>query len=398
MLLNAAQTWPQLRPGEIRNNCGGCHAHSQKPTLFAQTTASRSDYPLFDLTEGAALLTDKAGDESDKKWDKADKTGLRFDQAPVKNVEFYRDIKPILDRSCAACHTPKWESTAGNLVLDDDTPTTGSLPYYRSVTVSGTYKRLVMDSQAQFGHKPLISSWRGQPTRYLRPFQSRRSLLVWKIHGRRTDGWSNDDFPTETTPGDPMTLQQRGVPVENTTENLMRADLDFTGDIMPPPEAVTGTYAAPDGTKVKVPPLSDEDRRTIVRWIDLGCPIDLDYDPKAPENRGQGWMGDDLRPTLTLTYPRAGVNETLTRILVGMHDTYTGLDIGSFQAVADFPVDDVPAGENLASRFEPVAPGAWETRLVKPITELPRGQLTVSVKDREGNLTRIERTFQVGER
>src|SRR5262249_14730013 len=27
MLLNMAQTWHQLRPGEVRTNCGGCHAH-----------------------------------------------------------------------------------------------------------------------------------------------------------------------------------------------------------------------------------------------------------------------------------------------------------------------------------------------------------------------------------
>ena len=37
MVLNMAQTWHQLRPGEIRNDCGGCHAHSQKPTLFEKT-------------------------------------------------------------------------------------------------------------------------------------------------------------------------------------------------------------------------------------------------------------------------------------------------------------------------------------------------------------------------
>ena len=34
MVLNMAQTWHQVRPGEIRNNCGGCHAHSQKPTAL----------------------------------------------------------------------------------------------------------------------------------------------------------------------------------------------------------------------------------------------------------------------------------------------------------------------------------------------------------------------------
>jgi hypothetical protein len=106
---------------------------------------------------------------------------------------------------------------------------------------------------------------------------------------------------------------------------------------MPPPEAVAGAYAGPNGQKIKVAPLTDEDRRTLVRWIDLGCPIDLDFDPAKPQARGYGWMLDDQRPTLTLTYPRAGANPTLTRILVGMHDADTGLDINSFQVTADFP-------------------------------------------------------------
>src|SRR5262249_55483819 len=72
-----------------------------------------------------------------------------------------------------------------------------------------TYYSLALDHKAEYGHKPLIASWRGQPTRYLRPFQSRRSLLTWKVYGRRTDGWDNDDFPTETTPGDAKTLRHK---------------------------------------------------------------------------------------------------------------------------------------------------------------------------------------------
>src|SRR5205085_1188853 len=50
MVLNMAQTWHQLRPGEVRNNCGGCHAHSQKPTDFKLTAAARPEYAVFDLT------------------------------------------------------------------------------------------------------------------------------------------------------------------------------------------------------------------------------------------------------------------------------------------------------------------------------------------------------------
>ena len=56
---------------------------------------------------------------------------------------------------------------------------------------------------------------------------------------------------------------------------------------MPPPDAVKGTYKGPGGKLIKVAPLSDEDRLTIVRWIDLGCPIDVDpqYVPADSKSR-----------------------------------------------------------------------------------------------------------------
>ena len=143
-------------------------------------------------------------------------------------------------------------------------------------------------------------------------------------------------------------------------------------------------------------PLSDEDRRTIVRWIDLGCPIDMDYDPKQPDRRGYGWMCDDNRPTLALTYPRAGSNKSLDRILVGMDDYYSGLDADSFKVVTDFEINGIQPEENLAGQFKPKSAGVWELKLAKPITSLPSAVITVSVKDQQGNITRIVRTFSVG--
>ena len=164
---------------------------------------------------------------------------------------------------------------------------------------------------------------------------------------------------------------------------------------MPPPAAVAGTYDGPEGKKIKVAPLTDEDRRTIVRWIDLGCPIDLDFDPAMPQARGHGWLQDDNRPTLTLTYPRAGVNTEVTRILVGMHDYDSGLDMDSFQVFADFRIPGVKDGANLAGKFKSKSPGVWQLTLPQPLTELARGQLTIAVKDRQGNLTRIVRAFSI---
>jgi hypothetical protein len=154
---------------------------------------------------------------------------------------------------------------------------------------------------------------------------------------------------------------------------------------MPPPDAVASG---------KVKPLTDEDRRTLVRWIDLGCPIDLDQDAAKPQATGYGWMLDDQRPTLALTYPKAGANPPLDRILIGTHD-YGGLDADSLEVVADFAADGVAAGENLAAKFDRLDPWVWELKLKTPL-RVERGKLTVSVKDRQGNLTRIERTFSAG--
>src|SRR4029077_12203267 len=188
---------------------------------------------------------------------------------------------------------------------------------------------LAADATGKFGHKPLNRhGWTNlAASRYVRQMQARRSLLVWKTHGRRLDGWNNDDLPFETVPGDPTSLQHKGEPAKDTPQNRELSHVGYTGSEMPPPEAVKSG---------KVAPLSAEDRLTLVRWIDLGCPIDKDFDPKDRQKSGRGWMLDDQRPTLSLTYPQPGVNKSLSRMLVGMHDYGTGLDLDSFTVTANF--------------------------------------------------------------
>jgi hypothetical protein len=379
MVLNMAQTWHQLRPGEIRNDCGGCHAHSQKPTDFKLTAAAKPDYQVWDLVNTTPLVTEKTKDESKRKWDTDEAAGLRFVKGPL-NVEYWRDVKPILQRSCASCHTSKGgKEPAGKLDLDADDE---QIQAEHHGKFPGTYYRLAMDEKAKFGYKPVgWDSW-GYPnaSRYIRKFQSRRSLLIWKIYGKRLDGFSNDDHPSETEPGSGK-LAFHGEQVD-TNKFKSRADLDYVGKAMPMP-----SWA--------IKPLTDEDRRTIVRWIDLGCPIDLDYDPKNPDKAGYGWMLDDQRPTLTMTYPQPGKNVELSRILIGMHDYGSGLNMERFHVEADFPLDGVPAGENLAKKFKPLTQGVWELKLATPITELQAGRLIVSVADKQGNVTKIDRRISV---
>ena len=392
MVLNSAQSWHQLRPGEIRHDCGGCHAHSQQPTLFKDTLAARPDYKVFDLTEKTPLVTSKQLDESRQKWDAKQESGLRHDQG-LKNVEYFRDVRLILERSCVACHTKSSDEPAGNLVLDaDDALVKAQNPAGLGfeLKLPGTYARLAADAQGQWGHKPLHRhGWHELgASRYVRMMQARRSLLIWKVFGRRLDGWNDDDFPHETVPGDPNSIQHRGEPIADSPQVRERAQVAFTGSIMPPPEAVKAG---------KVKPLSDEDRRTLVRWVDLGCPIDLEYDPARPEARS-GWMLDDNRPTLTVTHPRAGANDEVARIVIGMHDYYTGLDLDSFRVSADVALDEIAAGENASAKFTPISPGVWEWKLSSPLAKPTHGRLTVLIKDKQGNESRIERTFSVGSR
>ncbi len=358
MVLNMAQTWHQVRPGESRTNCGGCHAHSQAPTLFADTAAGRPGYRLFDLTAGTPLVTNKQSDQSGRQWDVEDSTGLESRQAAL-DVEYHRDIKPIFQRSCVACHGRERDDPSGGLVLDDES------------LVEGPRWDLGNAGLLPASYNTLAGNYIGV-TRYVRGFQSRRSLLIWKVYGRRLDG-----FPEEP-------VKDR----EHDHKRLLEHP-DFEDDIMPPPKAVKSG---------KVAPLSDEDRRTLVRWVDLGCPIDLAFDPEQPEESGDGWMLDDQRPTLTVTFPRAGANPALSRILIGMHDYGTGLDPASFRVTADFTIDGSEAGEDLAGKFKPKGEGIWELAVDSPVLELPEGRLAVSVQDRQGNLTRIERSFSVTER
>ena len=58
-------------------------------------------------------------------------------------------------------------------------------------------------------------------------------------------------------------------------------------------------------------------------------------------------------------------------------------------------VDGQPAGAELAGRFRVRSQGVWEMRLKTPLRDLEAGTLTVAVKDRQGNVSHIERVFSV---
>jgi hypothetical protein len=343
-----------LRPGEVRNDCGGCHAHNQLPVDFAGTAAAQASYQVADLTTQTPLLTKDA----------AGNTTVKQAGHLMVDVEYYKDIKPILQRSCVQCHSKSGAAAAG-LVLDDTTLVNG---------YDNTYNRLANDSSAQWGIPPVVSNrqWRQtNASRYVRMFQSRRSLLAWKVFGQRLDGWTNAAHPTESTPGNPSTLPSGANPDE--------ADVDYTGAIMPPPNS-------------GFPPLTDDQKMTIARWIDLGAPITAQGDPTY-----KGYFADEIKPTLTVSSPRSGLNAgPLSVIRIGMFDAYSGIDRSSLSVTTNFAVNGNPAGAELAAGFSETDQSVWTLPLTTPVTSTTNGHIVVRVKDNSGNYTTIDRWFSIG--
>jgi hypothetical protein len=64
-------------------------------------------------------------------------------------------------------------------------------------------------------------------------------------------------------------------------------------------------------------------------------------------------------------------------------------------ASEDVVIDGVDAGENLSSRLQKTHAGVWEWKLKRPMAELRDATLTVTVRDRQGNTTRVRRSFSV---
>ena len=212
MVLNMAQTWHQLRPGEIRNDCGGCHAHSQKPTPLREDRRRQAGLRgLRPDQADAAADRPRSNDQSGKKWDVKDETGLRFDEG--------RQERRVLPRRQADPRAqlrrlPHAEGGRSRPATSSSTTTSRSSASSTTGTrapAPTTAWRWTTQAQVrpQAGHRRRLAATRNA-SRYVRMFQSRRSLLIWKIFGQRLDGWTNDDFPTETVPGDPSTLQCEG--------------------------------------------------------------------------------------------------------------------------------------------------------------------------------------------
>jgi Hydrazine synthase alpha subunit middle domain len=339
MVLNMAQTWHQVRPGEARYDCGGCHAHSKEPLDFEDTAAARPDYVVPDLARRTPLLTLGAGNQP----------GLRTVASHQVAVEWFRDVEPILEARCASCHGGA--SPAAGLTLARSAPRVER----DGVAWPAAYFRLVLDTFAEFSAPPPSGEERWyepQLTRFLRGFQARQSLLLWKVWGERLDGRSNEE----------------------------RSD-DL--DLVP-------SSAHPAGTGVTG--MTAEQKLTLARWVDLGAPIDLSGAGAAP----WGFLEDDLRPSLVVrpSVTRARQAGFVDVLEIAAFDVESGAVATSLTVTCNLRLGSFAPGTNLAAGKR-LDPEGSILRLVLPrrVRMTEGAVFTVGVRDGAGHTARIVRAF-----
>ena len=346
MVVNMAQTWHQVRPGEARYDCGGCHAHTKAPLEFDTTVAGQDGFPAVDAGLQTLLL---------KLTELSGTPGTVTVPSPAVTVEYFRDVAPILAAKCAGCHVD--DTTDGQLNLHADASTASC----GGGTWPGTYYRLAVDDNSNptpgcaFG----LGTPAGTPsyfigpqqTRYVRGFQSRESLLIWKVFDARLDGRAN-----ATRDG----------------------DLDFS------PSAAHASL------------LTWDEKATLARWVDLGAPIDTCSWPGHPCGTPTwGWFEDDLRPTLsvspTVSEARAG---PVSSIAVAAYDMESGLKAGTLSLTFDVPVGGQPPGHDFAAGIDPANGETVQVGLPAAVDLSAIGAtLTASIGDQAGHVTRLVRSF-----
>lgn len=252
--LNTDQTWQHLRPGE-QKTCGGCHVHSRPSRIgFGQSFAATDGYAIPRLGEGEVPLL--VGGT-------AAAVNVRRETGYGLQVEFTRDIKPIFDRHCIACHAGSAASAGLDLSRtggpNDELGTTWHC-LVRDRSQSCVPPALRVDTGAGSSRTTFR---RPQLTRYVRALNSRASLLYWKAANQRTD--------RRTDAQDPL-------------------DIDFGADH---PSSI-----------------SNEELGLLSRWIDIGIA------------GGSSELADTQKPTLVLT----AAGSPLSRLRLGSVDLGRGID------------------------------------------------------------------------
>lgn len=341
LTLFTEHTWRHVRPGETLASCGGCHAHSLEPIPFQGKRADGVNYMPWRIVDETPIVLDSPSGPLTQTV----ATG-------VLAFEFRRDVLPALETNCTSCHTsaasappPDVNGVPPKLAMFDSALT--GLEYQVRA-----YQSLARDATGAFAHGTTIPAGQSvyhfpQASRYVRAIQARASLLTWKIYGERLDGRTNADLPV---PGE-----------------LAGEDVDYDAGTCPAPTL-----------------LSAAEKGVITRWIDMGCPIDLD----RPKLR---YTQDSLPPLATLRlFNRNGAVE----VRLGAVDLESGIDFA--QTEVTLRINNGPTLSLTSSDFVFDAGLGVGTSLTSMdaslVTSLQALAVTGTVRDLAGNREIVRQT------
>lgn len=158
MRLVDVRSWHSLKPGETRNNCGGCHNHKEGEAIpFAGTVASTQP-PLDMVTQTQTVTYDG----------NCNPVVVSSGAATERMPEWFADIWPKLTTHCGTCHTGTGTGTA--------------VFSYNPLNEESAYDELRNKNYADS-----VSGALGSPA-------------FWAARGQRTDGRNNALYASTNPP------------------------------------------------------------------------------------------------------------------------------------------------------------------------------------------------------
>lgn len=305
------KSWHQEAPGGFNDSCTGCHLHHGQ---FPNKEATRAYQPGYMPANLAAQ--------------------------PLRTVEWLADVKPLVDKYCVTCHGG--QTPVAGLAFDDDTLVSeGAVPAMpRSAAL------IVANRSGKLGGYPppaavaLSAPW---GSRIAKIDSALESPFYWAFAGgKRLDGRTNADKPSETIQGDPSSIPAG--------TDYHQIDFDNT----PQAEQAHAGLAIPVAAV-----------RTVAQWFNVGNPVDL-----TPR---YGWKLDEGRPAVVIT-PRG------QRVIVAANDDH-GVDWGTLVVTVDGkPVTGKTLDQERRS-YTRIA-GVW--RVSVRDTSGNSGEMVRMIREKEG--------------
>ncbi len=333
-VLNNHGTWLQVRPGEVRVNCNGCHDHvkhdhgghlenadgidypgDSNDWFWDGAAAAKKDYLIRDLANATPVINPDDPDEEIVK------------DVPHRTYAYRAHILPMMRANCLDCHGNAKAEGELNFESDETTGTSGRGPtdVYPGGTIHVSYRKIIPKNTGGRTHllKLVANAW----GRQFSPKPADRNVFKSLIGVEPSEGCKANER------------------------------------------------------------LNNTQRAVIMDWVAAGAAYDAPYVGDNDQFKRESYLEDKQRPILHLDSPRRRSASPATLIRLGAFDD-NGLQAVS--VTASFQVGSNSAGTNLWPLMDKVADGVYSIDIGQPMES---GEVSVRAVDAAGNVSTVNRSF-----